>query len=134
MPNIISQGTDCWIEATTIIDVRTGLPMDVTGYVVHAAARARYGRRVLGQRIPYHYRMVSPVVAEWHTTPTGTQGLAIAGGDVPDRVQLHVTPTQTSGWRCPLVIIQAEMTDPSTGYVERIIDEVYEVSFEVVVP
>jgi hypothetical protein len=128
---VIRQGTDCWIEANSIINIRTGEPMNVTGYTVHAVARARYERQVLGRRI-YQYRMISPVVAEWHTTPTGTQGTAVAGGAVTDRVQLHVTPTQTAGWRCPLVVIQAEMTDPVTGYVARIINEVYEVDFEAV--
>jgi hypothetical protein len=132
MPNIIRQGVDCWIEANSIINVRTGQPMDVTGASVHAVARALYERRVLGRRL-FQYRMLNPVVAEWSTAPTGTQGLATAGGAVTDQVQLHVTPTQTSGWRCPLVMIQAELTDPITGYVERIIDEVYEVSFEVVI-
>jgi hypothetical protein len=132
MPNIIRQGVDCWIEANNIINVRTGLSMDVTGFSVHAVARALYERRVLGRRL-FQYRMLNPVVAEWSTTPTGTQGTATAGGAVTDQVQLHITPTQTSGWRCPLVMIQAELTDPVTGYVERIIDEVYEVSFEVVI-
>jgi hypothetical protein len=131
MPNIIPQGVDCWIEASNIINVRTGTPMDVTGCAVHAVARALYERRVLGRRL-FQYRMLNPVVAEWSTTPTGTQGTAIAGGAITDQVQLHVTPAQTSGWRCPLVLIQAELTDPITGYVERIIDEVYEVSWEVV--
>jgi hypothetical protein len=128
---VIKQGVDLWIEANSIIDVRTGSAMNVTGYPVHAVARARYQRQVLGRRI-YRYRMLEPVIAEWHTTPTGTQGLIVAGGAVTDRVQIHVTPTQTSGWRCPLVIIQAEMTDPITGFVERIIDEVYEVDPETV--
>lgn len=132
MPNIIPQGVDCWIEANNIINVRTGQSMDVTGASVHAVARALYERRVLGRRL-FQYRMLNPVVAEWSTTPTGTQGTATAGGAIIDQVQLHVTPAQTSGWRCPLVMIQAELTDPITGYVERIIDEVYEVSFEVVI-
>jgi hypothetical protein len=132
MPNIIKQGVDCWIEANGIINVRTGQAMDVTGASVHAVARALYERRVLGRRL-FQYRMINPVVAEWSTTPTGTQGTAIAGGQITDQVQLHVTPAQTSTWRCPLVIIQAELTDAITGYVERIIDEVYEVSFEVVI-
>ena len=131
MADIIRQGVDCWVEATSIINLRTGLPMDVTGYFVHAVARARYERRVLGRRT-LQYRMISPVVAEWSTAPTGTQGTAVAGGAVTDRVQLHVTPTQTATWRCPLVNIQAEMTDPITGYVERIIDIILEVSFEAV--
>jgi hypothetical protein len=132
---VIKQGVDCWVEATGIIDVRTGSPMDVTGMTVHAVARALYERYVLGRPNyvrAYRWRMLSPVIAEWHTTPTGTQGQATAGGVVTDRVQLHITPTQSSSWRCPLVIIQAELTDPITGYVERIIDEVYEISFEAV--
>jgi hypothetical protein len=132
MPNIIKQGVDCWIEANNIINVRTGLSMDVTGCSVHAVARALYERRVLGRRL-FQYRMINPVVAEWSTTPTGTQGTATAGGAITDQVQLHITPTQSSAWRCPLVLIQAELTDPITGYVERIIDEVYEISFEVVI-
>lgn len=133
MSDVIRQGVDCWIEALDIIDVRTGLPMDVTGFTVHAVARARYERHVLGRPRFYRTRMHSPIVAEWHTTPTGTQGLAIAGGAVTDRVQLHVTPVQTAGWRCPLVSIQAEMTDPVTGFVERIISEIYEVDPENVI-
>jgi hypothetical protein len=126
MADVIRQGADCWIEANGIINLRTGLPMDVTGYAVHAVARARYERRI------FQYQMLNPVVAEWSTTPTGDQGTIVAGGDVTDRVQIHVTPTQTAGWRCLFVNIQAEMTDPVTGYVERIVDKVYEVSFEAV--
>lgn len=131
MPNIIRQGCDIWLTAGNITDVTTGLPMDVTGYTVYAAARARYRRQVLGRNF-YQYRMVSPVVAEWSTSPTGTQGQATAGGAITNQVQLHVTPTQTEGWRCPLVIIQADLVNPVTGYVARIVDNVYEVSFSTV--
>lgn len=137
MPNILPQGVDAWIQANGIIDVRTGAQMDVTGYAVHAVARAIFERWVLGKPNSLRgYRwaipMYSPVVAEWDTAPTGTQGTATAGGSTIDQVQLHITPTQTKGWRCPLVIIQAEMTDPFTGFVTRIIDEVYEVNFEAI--
>lgn len=131
MPNIVRQGTDCWISASNIVDVVSGASMDVTGYTVVATARARYQRRVLGRPI-YNYRMMSPVIAEWSTTPTGTQGVATAGGSVPDQVQLHVTPAQTENWRCPLVIIQADLIDPVTRYTARIIDEMYEVSFDAI--
>ncbi|MGH3987829.1 MAG: hypothetical protein ACRDTZ_10975 [Pseudonocardiaceae bacterium] len=135
MSNIILQGVDCWIEAKNIINARTGAPLNVTGFTVRAVARALYERTVLGRRRYYTHRLprFSPVVAEWHTSPTGTQGTAIAGGVAdPYRVQLHVTPSQSSNWLCPLVSIQAEMTDPVTGYVDRIISEVYEVDFEAV--
>jgi hypothetical protein len=128
---VIKQGVDCWVEAKDIIDVRTGDPMDVTGFTVHAVARARWtGRRVLGQSRWNFNRGMEQVIAEWHTSPTGNQGLIIAGGVVPDRVQIHITPAQTSTWRSPLVSIQAEMTDPLTGFVERIVDELFEVSQE----
>lgn len=136
MPDIIQQGVDCWIEANSIVDVRTGASIDVTGFHVVAVARAIYdgGRFVYGKpnasRRSYMYRMITPVVAQWSTTPTGTQGTIVAGGAVTDRVQIHVTPTQTEGWRCPLVIIQAEMTDPVTGYIARIIDAEFIVNFD----
>jgi hypothetical protein len=135
MSDIIRQGTDCWIIASNLIDVRTGLQMNVTGYKVTGVARARYQRRVLGRRI-YHYRMLDPIVATWNTTPTGTDGVATAGANAImtsqpiDQVQLHITPTQTETWRCPLVLIQAELIDPVTGYVARIVDEIFEVSFD----
>jgi hypothetical protein len=124
MSHTIKQGADCWIEAVNIRDVRTGDPLDVTGWTVRAVARACWSqrRRTLGQ-----------VVAEWHTSPTGSQGRITAGGDVPDRIQVHITPEQTEGWHCPFVVIQAEMTTPMSGEIERIIDECYRVSFQAVV-
>lgn len=131
MPNIIRQGCDVWISASNITDVTTGLPMDVSNCTVYAAARARYRRQVLGRNL-YQYRMISPVVAEWSTTPTGTQGQATAGGVITNQVQLHVTPTQTEGWRCPLVIIQADLIDPVTGFTARVIDQVYEIEFSAI--
>jgi hypothetical protein len=132
MGQVIKQGVDCWVEACNIIDIRTGNTIDVTGYSVHAVARARYHRRVLGQ-YPRRWHALTPVISEWRTTPVAaTDGLIIAGGIVPDRVQIHITPTQSSNWRSPLVNIQAEMTDPLTGEVARIIDEIYEISFEAV--
>lgn len=138
MPNIIRQGVDCWIEANNITNVRTGDPMDVTGFAVYGVARAIYDRWFLGKpnylRGGWRFRpsMWSPVVSEWSTSPTGTQGSATAGGAITNQVVLHVTPAQTRLWKCPLVLIQAELTDPITSYVERIIDEVYEVNFEAV--
>lgn len=131
MPNIIKQGTDCWITAANITAVATGLPIDVTNYTCYAAARARYHRQVLG-RAYYQYRMISPVVAEWSTTPTGTQGEIIMGGTPTNQVQIHVTPTQTEGWRCPLVIVQAVLIDPITGYESRIVNSVFELDFSAI--
>jgi hypothetical protein len=132
---VIRAGEDCWIEARDITDVRTGNLIDVTDYPVHATARAAYQRYVLG-RPQYaqamRYRMLTPVIAEWSTTPTGTQGTITAGGSDPYLVSIHITPTQSLGWRAPLVIIQAELTDPITGYKSRIVDEIYELSYDAV--
>lgn len=132
-PGVIRAGEDAWIEARNITDVKTGNLIDVTGYAVHGVARALFERYVLGRPNylrTYRWRMFSPVVAEWSTSPTGTQGTATAGGSDPNAVVLHITPTQTLTWRCPLVIVQAELTDPITGYISRIVDEVFEVAFD----
>jgi hypothetical protein len=140
MPNIIMQGVDCWISASNIINVRTGVQMNVTGYTVTAVACALYRRQVLGQyRWQQQWRMNNPIVAQWSTTPTGTQGLATAGTNAVittqpiDQVTLHVTPAQTANWRYPLVIVQAKLIDPVTGFDARIINETYEVSPDAVV-
>jgi len=135
---VILQGTDCWIEADNIRDVRTGSLVNVTGFTVHAVARALYQRFVLGRPLylTWRYRMTMPIVSEWDTTPTDPSwGTITAGGqDFPNRVSIHVAPTQTNAWRCPLVIVQAEMTDPITGYKSRIVNQVYEVDFEAARP
>jgi len=130
---VIRAGEDCWIEARDITDVRTGNPIDVTGYSVHATARAAYERYVRGR--PQYMRamrsrMLNPVIAEWDTSPTGTEGTIIAGGVDPYLVQIHITPTQSLNWLAPLVILQAELTDPITGYKSRIVDEVYELAYD----
>lgn len=136
-PQVIRAGEDSWIEARNITDVRTGNLIDVSGFSVQGVARAMYQRYVLGRPSmrSMRYRMLSPIVAEWSTTPTGTQGAAVAGltgGTDPNLVTLHITPTQSLSWRCPLVIIEAELTDPVTGYISRIISETYEVSQDAV--
>lgn len=130
---VITQGADVWLEADGIRDKRTGNLMDVSDFTVHAVARACYQRMVLGRPLymTWRYRMMMPVIAEWDTTPTGTEGTITAGGgDTPNRVSIHITPEQSDGWRCPLVIIQAEMVDPITGFKSRIINETYELSFD----
>lgn len=133
---VIKQGEDCWIEANAIIDKRTGLSMNVVGMSVYGVARARYERVVLGrQSAPYRWRMYNPIVATWSSSPGPTDGIAIVGTNVvngvqfTDQVQLHVTPIQTDQWRCPLVVVQAMLTDPVTGYDARVIDVVLEVDF-----
>lgn len=138
-PQVIRAGEDCWIEARNITDVRTGNPIDVTGFAVKAVARALYQRYVLG-RPQYlrqmRYRLLTPVISTWSTSPTGNDGTILAGAAAGDAgmVQIHVNPTQTLGWRAPLVIIQAELTDPNTMFVSRIVDEIYEVNFDAIQP
>lgn len=130
-PRVINVGEDCWIEARNIRSSRTGTLIDVTGFPVHAIARAIY--------LPItnsvdHSR--SPVIAEWSTDPVGAQGDIRTGTDTetsdPHCVEIHITPSQTVDWRCTMVLIQAELTDPVTGYVGRIVDGMYRVNHEVV--
>lgn len=131
-PNVILQGTDCWIEADNIRDVRTGEFIDVTGFSVHAVARACYERMVLGRPLylSWRYKMMMPIVSEWDTTPTGTMGTITAGGaETPHRVSIHISPIQSEAWRSPLVIVQAEMVDPVTRYKSRIVNAIYEIDF-----
>jgi hypothetical protein len=80
------------------------------------------------------YRMLTPVIQEWDTTPIGTQGTITAGGSDPYLVSIHITPAQSLNWRSPLVMLMAELTDPITGYKSRIVDEVYELSYDAIQP
>ena len=112
--NVIKQGTRCFIDATAIKDA-TGAQLNVTGYTVRAVARANHPR--------------GAVIAEWHTS----QGTAIAGGAVIDRVRLDVKPSQTTPWTCARVVVQAEMHPGDPELATRIIDETYDVSPEAVV-
>jgi hypothetical protein len=132
---VIRQGEDCWIEASNILSPRTGELIDVTGWRVHAVARAWWSRVQLGQRI-WQYRITSPVMSEWATNPTGGQGTIVAGigtdNTDPHRIRLHITAAQTYHWRSPLVLIQAKMFNPITDEPARIIDEVFEIAFDAV--
>jgi hypothetical protein len=131
---VIRQGEDFLIAAKNLRSVATGEPIDVTGWSVHAIARAWYQRVQLGQRI-WQYRMINPVMSEWSTTPTGTQGTIVTGsatstGDT-NRVELQVTSSQTDNWRSPLVLIQAWMRNPVTDEKAKIISQVYEIEYGV---
>lgn len=113
----IKQGTDFFFDANGLKDA-AGNQLDVsTGYTLRAVARAGHVR---GQ-----------LVADWSTSPAGSQGSVIMGGSVVDRVRLVGTPSQTTPWTCAIVVIQAELTNP-TGQVARIIDETCAVSPEAV--
>lgn len=117
MAEFIQQGIDCFIDAVDIVDA-AGVVLNVTGYTVEAVARAYYGS--------------GAVVARWSSSPVGSQGLAIAGGAVIDRVRLVVTPEQTSAWNSMFVVVQAEMVSPA-GQKSRPISKTYQVSYEAVV-
>lgn len=120
MPDTIQQGTDFYVDAINIVDVSTGLPLNVTGYPVTGVARSISPRR-------------GPILATWNTTPTGSDGTIIVGGTVPNRVRLVVSASQTATWwrMCKEVTIQAYLTDPVTALTSRIIDARYFVSFDV---
>lgn len=117
MTNTIQQGVDCYIDALNLVDITTGLPLDVTGFTVTGVARSTR---------PWP----GPIIATWNTTPAGTDGVALAGGAITDRVRLVVGAAQTMSWwwRCAEVTIQADMTDPATDLTSRIIDARFFVS------
>ena len=113
----ITQGTTRAITATNIVDAN-GAPLDVTGWTVHAVIRRR--------------DTSGPVVAEWVSgTPTGTQGQATAAGTT---VTLTITPAMSAAWAWASGVLQAEITEPITGRVERIIDTPVSLSPEAVTP
>lgn len=109
----IAQGTTRTIRADNITDAN-GTPLDVTGWAVHAVARRN--------------AVWGTVLSEWSTTPTGAQGTATSTGST---VTLQITPALSTAWNCRRVVIQAEITNPA-GWVERIIDETYDVAREAV--
>lgn len=129
---VIRQGEDFRINIKNLRSVATGELMDVSGWPVRAIARSWYQRTQLGQR-NWQYRMMNPIMSEWSTTPTGTQGRITAGvgsdNDDPNRVVIHVTSAQTDNWRSPLVLIQGWLQNPVTMEPAKIISHVYEIEF-----
>lgn len=132
-PGVINAGEDTLIQAVNLAAKTTGYMMDVTGWECHGVARALYERYVLGRPVwtrTWSYRMQMPIVAFWDYPQTvfdDEHAEIITGGTIPNMVQLHVTPAQSNGWRCPLVLIQAELHNPVTGEVSRIISNTYEI-------
>jgi hypothetical protein len=129
---VIRQGEDFIISAKNLYSVATGETIDVTGWPVHAIARAWYQRTQLGARV-WQYRMISPIMSEWSTSPTGTQGTIVTGANTStgetNRVEIQVTADQTDNWRSPLVLIQAWMRNPVTAERAKIVSQVYEIEF-----
>jgi len=92
----IEQGTDQPIVAT---DVRIdGQLVDMTGWSVRAVIRQG--------------STDGPVVAEWSSDPTGSQGQATAGNGT---VSLEITPDMSSAWTWRYGVVQAEATEPGQG-------------------
>lgn len=91
-------------QATTrIIWVRNmvdgnGAPLDVTGWAVLATA---IGPGAL-----------SPVVAQWSTTPTGSQGLATAAGTT---ISLAVPASMSAAWLIYYAMLNISVTEPGPG-------------------
>jgi len=112
----ITQGATRQIVASNIVD-GNGQPLDVTGWGVHAVIRRR--------------DITGPIVAEWSTTPTGTQGTASVGGTT---LTLIITPAMSAAWAWAAGVLQAEITEPITGRVERIIDTPVSLNPEAVTP
>jgi hypothetical protein len=129
---VIRQGEDFTISAKNLYSVATGEAINVTGWPVHAIARAWYHRAQLGARV-WQYRMINPIMSEWSTSPTGTQGTIVTGVNTStgetNRIEIKVTANQTNNWRSPLVLIQAWMSNPVTAEKAKIISQVYEIEF-----
>lgn len=137
-PGVINAGEDTLIQCVNLTAKTTGAMMDVTNWECHGVARALYERYVLGRPVwarTWRYRMLMPIVAYWDYPQTifdDEHAEIITGGATPNMVQLHVTPSQSNGWRCPLVLVQAELINPITGEISRILDQQYDVDFSAV--
>lgn len=115
MTLVIPQGATCTVSATGVVD-GNGAPLTLTNWTVHAVIREA---SVLGA-----------VVAEWSTTPTGSQGQATISGS---RVDLAITPAMSAAWTWTRGVLQCEITEPvSPNRVARIMDETVRLSFEAV--
>ncbi|MGH3882113.1 MAG: hypothetical protein ACRDRC_01755 [Pseudonocardiaceae bacterium] len=102
----ITQGTTRTVTAADIVDA-AGAPLVVTGWSVRAVIRRG--------------AVAGPVVADWSTTPTGSQGQAAATGST---VTLSITPAMSAAWTWTMGRLHCEITEPGpNGRVERIIDE-----------
>lgn len=100
----IVQGTDMEIRATGVsID---GVLTDLTGWTVHAVLRRDH--------------VEGAVVAEWHTSPSSSQGQATVGNGV---AALKITPAMSIPWTWSRGVVHAEATETVSPFrVVRIID------------
>jgi hypothetical protein len=98
----IDQGTNEIVQITHLVgDAKQPLPID--GWAVHATARADYVR--------------GPIIAEWRTNPTGSDGLATASGRT---VALKITPAMSATWTARRIVLQVKITEPGVdGRVAR---------------
>lgn len=113
----ITQGADRTIRVSDITDA-AGAPLDVTGWAVHATLR--------------NSTVSGPVIAEWHTTPTGDQLDATATGT---EVTLAIPADVSAAWVWARGVIHAEIKEPGVdGRTERILDEIAYLDREAVTP
>ena len=96
------QGATRTIWVRDIVD-DNGTPLDITGWTVHATAVGPGSGE--------------PVVAEWHTTPTGSQGQATASTAT---VALAVPAAMSAAWSWRYAVLYIELTEPGpNGRSER---------------
>lgn len=112
----IPQGTTRTIKISSITDA-DGNPLDVSSWAVHAVARDG--------------GVAGPVVAEWATNPTGSQGTATASGTT---VTLAIPAAMSSAWYWDTALLHVEVTEPGVnGRVERIASATLVLDHEVVI-
>jgi ABC-type phosphate transport system substrate-binding protein len=92
-----NKGTTSTIWVRGITD-STGAALDITGWAVLATA--------LGPGTP------SPVIAEWSTSPTGTQGQATAAGST---IALAIPSAMSTAWLLNYAVVQISVTEPGVG-------------------
>jgi hypothetical protein len=110
----LPQGTTCSISASNVrID---GVLVDMTTWTAHAVLR--------------QWSEDGPLVAEWSTSPTGSQGQVVLGNGT---AELAITPAMSAAWSWSLGICQCEVTEPGIGgRTARVIDQIVYLDREVV--
>lgn len=99
---VIDQGTSRTVVVSDVVD-GNGDPLDLTGWTVHAVARAP--------------SVHGTVVGVWRTTPGVGEGTATISGN---SISLDVPPDISDAWTFATAVLHIEVQEPGTdGRQER---------------